>query len=136
MTTGWHEWLLSQWDDYAETRLGPGIAFDARRMAPRRTGELAASIEDHMTGHTLIVHAHAPYAAWVELGTRPHIIMPHARVRGGWTGPYTPGMTGAGSHSLRWFGGDGEPIFASIVHHPGTRAQPFLREALAANLNM
>ena len=63
--------------------LGPRIKDDAvryaplgvstpatRRWPPHEAGELKASIEDHLEGpRTLIVAAHAPYAAYVELGT-------------------------------------------------------------------
>lgn len=126
---GWEEQILARWDEYASTNLGPRIREDAKRYAPKVTGELAGSIESHIEGHTLIVKAHAPYAAWVELGTRPHIIRAHPRVRGGWTGPYT-GKPGPGQHTLRWFDESGGPVFAMEVHHPGTHPQPYLRTAL------
>lgn len=138
MADGVEEYLLAAWDKFASTQLGPEIRDDAKRLAPvgpstpgpppRVGGELRDSIEDHMNGHTLEVWAHAPYAAWVELGTRPHIIQAHARTRGGWTGPYT-GKPGLGQHTLRWFVG-GIPVFAMRVHHPGTRPQSYLRAAL------
>lgn len=140
---GWQEELLAAWDEFCTTRLGPDIAEDARRYAPvgpstpgppaRVGGELRDSIEDHMNGHVLEVWAHAPYSAWVELGTRPHVIQAHARVRGGWTGPYT-GKPGPGQHTLRWFV-DGHPVFAMRVHHPGTRPQAFLRPALYKHIS-
>jgi len=122
-------WLIAHWDEFAETDLGPRVTFDAKRFAPKRTGALAASIENHMTGDVLIIAAHTSYAAFVETGTRPHIIRAHARTRGGWTGPYT-GLPGPGSHSLRWFGSGGQAFFAMVVHHPGTRPHPYLRAAL------
>ena len=111
-------WLIAHWDDYAETDLGPRIAFDARRFAPKRTGRLAASIEDHMSGGVLIIAAHTPYAYFVETGTRAHIIRPRI------------------AQALRWYGPNGEPVFASIVHHPGTRPEPYLRPALVANMDV
>jgi hypothetical protein len=40
-----------------EDRLGPDIAGDAARYAPRRTGALAASVEHHIEGGDLIVSA-------------------------------------------------------------------------------
>ncbi|GAA3027244.1 hypothetical protein [Streptosporangium longisporum] len=54
-----------------------------------------------------------PYPLYVEYGTRPHTIRPKK-----------PGGT------LHWVGADGTHHFAQEVHHPGTRAQPFIRPAL------
>jgi hypothetical protein len=69
------EMALAGWDVLAETRLGPDIAGDARRYAPKDTGALAESIEHHMEGHDLIVSATGGadgrvYAAYIELGHR------------------------------------------------------------------
>lgn len=54
--------------------LGPAIRDDAVRFCPKRTGDLAASIERHVEGLTLIVSASGSdereYAAYVELGHR------------------------------------------------------------------
>lgn len=57
-------------DTLLSDQLGPDIANDARMLAPVDTGRLADSIGHHMDGHTLIVEATAPYAAFVELGHR------------------------------------------------------------------
>lgn len=54
-----------------------------------------------------------PYAYFMEVGTRAHIIRP--RNPNGW---------------LRWFGSDGRVHFARVVHHPGTRPYAYLRRAL------
>jgi hypothetical protein len=67
--------VLATWDEFAEQRLGPDIADDARRYAPKRTGALADSIESHVEDdHKLIVSAtgseEREYAAYVELGHR------------------------------------------------------------------
>jgi hypothetical protein len=51
------------------------------------------------------------YAPFVNDGTRPHIIRPR---RG---------------QALRFRVG-GQVVFARVVHHPGTRARPFLDQAL------
>lgn len=55
--------------------LGEEIEGRARRYAPRETGALAASVEHHMDGTTLIVSASGgdkgrTYAAYIELGHR------------------------------------------------------------------
>lgn len=125
----WEAHIQAGMDKLFEERLGPEITEDARRYAPvgpstpgppaHEGGELRESISFHLNGHSLIVRADAPYALFVEMGTRPHIIRPHPR----------PSLSGRGQHSLHWTEG-GEDIFAAVVHHPGTRAQAFLRSAL------
>lgn len=111
----WEAQIMAGWDKLASEHLGPDIAKDAKRYCPVDTGALKESIEDHMEGHDLIVSATGgadgrTYAAYVELGTRPHIIRAH------------------GNYSLHnWRTGQ---YFGPLVHHPGTRAQAFLRPAL------
>lgn len=53
-----------------QLRLAHDVAEEARDRAPRRTGRLAASIGVADEGDTVVVQATAPYAAYVELGTR------------------------------------------------------------------
>jgi hypothetical protein len=64
---------------------------------------------------TITVSAGAPYAVFVEEGTRPHKIRPRFR------------------KSLRW-PVEGGFAFAKEVDHPGTRAVHFLRGAMEAKL--
>lgn len=71
----WEPEVLAGWDRLAEDHLGPAIAGDARRYAPKDTGALAESIEHHLEdGHVLIISAtgshERAYAAYVELGHR------------------------------------------------------------------
>jgi hypothetical protein len=129
MEPGWEEQVLAAWDRFAFDHLGPAIREDAKRYAPVSTpyavidfnrhprtrpvgvpGELRSSIGRHMDGHTLVVVAAAPYAAYVELGTRPHPIDAH--------GPWS-----------LWNPRTGER-FGPHVHHPGATPRPFLRPAL------
>ncbi|MGW2371664.1 HK97 gp10 family phage protein [Kitasatospora sp. NPDC001683] len=95
-------------------QLGPAIAADAARYCPEKTGALAASIEHHLEGPDLVISATGgadgrTYAAYVELGTGPHVIRPN------------------GKQALHWEGA-AHPV--REVHHPGSRPQPFLRPAL------
>jgi len=57
-----------------ENTLGPLIAADASRLAPRDTGYMAKHIdfrvEATLFGSILFVESHADYSAWVELGHR------------------------------------------------------------------
>lgn len=57
-----------------------------------------------------VMRASAPYAAFVENGTRPHTIEPKRK------------------STLR-FVQNGAVRFSRIVHHPGTRARPFMAQA-------
>lgn len=91
-------------------RLAEAAYTRAVEEAPRRTGKLAQSITKTVRGYEAIVEATAPYAVYVERGTRPHVIRP---VR---------------AKALR-FEVDGETVYAKIVHHPGTLANPFMARA-------
>jgi hypothetical protein len=94
-------------------RLADDIADDAGRLAPvGHTGRLSTTIRVHRDGiYTRRIHAHAPYAAYVELRTRPHVI----RARR--------------ARALRWVAAGGSVHWARKVRHPGTSAQPYLRPA-------
>jgi hypothetical protein len=95
---------------------------EARRAMIRyrykdRTGALTASMHSHASssgpfGYFGHVEATAPYAGFVDDGTRQHVI---AARPGGW---------------LRWIGADGRPVFRRAVLHPGTQARRFSREAV------
>jgi hypothetical protein len=62
--------LTAALDRYFDTHLGPVIAADAKRYAPKRTGTLAGSVTFRVEDHKLIVEATAPYSAYVEMGHR------------------------------------------------------------------
>ena len=74
LETGWEGDVDGAVHEMLDTRLGPAITDDVRRYAPKRTGALAESIEQHMEGENLIVSAtgsdEREYAAYVELGRR------------------------------------------------------------------
>ncbi|MCX4750902.1 HK97 gp10 family phage protein [Kitasatospora sp. NBC_01287] len=110
----WHAEVSAAVEAFLTDRLGPDIVSDAKRYCPERTGALQESIEHHLEDGDLIVSATGgddgrTYAAYVELGTRPHVILPRDR------------------RALFWPGA-GHPV--GKVDHPGTRPQPFLRPAL------
>lgn len=92
------------------------IANDARARVPVLTGTLGRSIREdpqvqrspfHVSGG---VTAHAHYAAPVHEGSRPHIIR-------------------ARNAQALHFWWNGREVFVKSVHHPGSRARPFLRNA-------
>ncbi|WNM68779.1 hypothetical protein SEA_SOOS_49 [Gordonia phage Soos] len=101
----------------AVQRLVRATANAAKIKAPVRTGVLRNSITYPTTPRTTgmkvesEVVATAPYAAFVHDGTRPHVIKPR-------------------NASVLRFPAGGGIVYAAHVNHPGTRARPFLRNAL------
>lgn len=94
----------------------PQVLNRAKILAPVDTGRLRSSGSVHYSSlfsfrpKATIVFS-VDYARYVNDGTRPHVIRPkNAKV-------------------LRFVVG-GQVVFARVVHHPGTRANPFLDRAL------
>jgi HK97 gp10 family phage protein len=81
--------------------------------APVRTGRMLGSIRKDVRGLEATIGPTVPYAIYVEYGTAPHEIQP------------------VNASVLRFEVG-GRIIFTHLVHHPGTRAQPFIRETAEA----
>ena len=82
---------------------------DMMSRVPFRTGRLMGSIQKEGAGLTGSLGPTEPYAIYVEYGTNPHEIRPvYASV-------------------LRFVIGN-KIIFTPLVHHPGTRPQPFIKE--------
>jgi HK97 gp10 family phage protein len=81
-----------------------------KAKAPVKTGRLLGSIEKRVSGSQAKVGPTVPYAIYVEYGTRPHDIRPVFA-------------------SVLAFEVAGRMVFTPIVHHPGTRPQPFVAEA-------
>lgn len=109
-----------------------------------RTGQLRANISSRYIGQrgdwfTVEVVAKMPYASYVEQGTEAHDIYPKAGY--GSMGPLRQGQsrraTGKGPHeqivgrgiALRWKDGAGNQHFARMIHHPGSKAYPFMEPA-------
>lgn len=102
----------------------------AKVKVRRRSSHLGMSIHPGaVNSRTAQVEASAPYAAAIEFGAKPHIIVPRNARMLAWSsnrGDYR--QTG----SLRK--GAKPDVFARLVHHPGNRPYPYLmpaaREAL------
>lgn len=94
------------------------IERDAKRKAPVNKqgggGNLRQSISSRMTGKASAeIVSKAKYSAYVDQGTRPHIIrVKNARVL-------------ANRRTGR--------IFGRVVKHPGTRKQPYFTDAVTGN---
>jgi HK97 gp10 family phage protein len=80
--------------------------------APWKSGKLAQSIVKQVDNLEASVGPLVSYAGLVETGTAPHEIRPiRARI-------------------LAFKGSEGKMMFASVVHHPGTKANPFMHRTL------
>lgn len=94
---------------------------EQKRLVPRKTGNLGRSIHvGRVTATSAETVASASYAAAVELGTRPHVIVPRSR-----KALRFPANKGSARLSGAPRKG-GAVIFAKRVRHPGTRAQPYM----------
>ena len=93
------------------------IANYAQMIAPKRSGEYAASIYMAQDGPLRFrIGATAAHSAIVEWGSMPHIILPRtARVL--------------------HFEVDGEEVFAKFVMHPGTRPMLIIHTAKKDNMS-
>ena len=105
---------------------GHGVR-EAKLIVPHRTRNLSRTIRPgRVTADYAEIVAGGRntvgYAAFVERGTRPHIIRPRTKKALAWGGPRTLGGR------LRVKNGvtASATNFATVVHHPGTRAQPYL----------
>jgi hypothetical protein len=92
---------------------------EEKLLVHRKTGFTARTISEldvTATGFSTVAHGAAPY---LEFGTRPHEIRPKsAKVLRFATG---------GNATLSGRPKSGAPVvFARVVHHPGTRAYPFM----------
>lgn len=95
---------------------GPQVVNRAKVLAPVDTGRLRAAIKGRLVRNWTLrseyqITVNVDYAEAVHDGTRPHIIRPR------------------NAQALR-FNIGGRIVYAKVVHHPGTRARPFLDRAL------
>lgn len=96
---------------------------EAKLLVPRRTGNLGRTIRlGDVTANSATIIAggnrSVGYARFVEFGTRAHDIVPRNRKALAWGGRRTlAGRLASGSRATN---------FATRVHHPGTKAKPFL----------
>jgi hypothetical protein len=101
-------------------KLGLVAVAEQKALVPRRTGNLARSIGiGSVTATVAETVATANYAAFVELGTRAHIIEPRNKkaLR------FAPG---GGATLARRPRRGASVVFAKRVRHPGTKARPFM----------
>ncbi|OLT26536.1 hypothetical protein BJF83_20845 [Nocardiopsis sp. CNR-923] len=104
MEPGWEKDLQPH-IDRTENRLAHAVAADARRYVGVRTGRLRSTIRVQDNRVTVGTR----YWRYHHDGTRPHTILPRNKKALYWPGARHP---------------------VARVHHPGTKANPFLRKAL------
>jgi HK97 gp10 family phage protein len=112
-----------EFDEIAEKLSGPLRQKFVERLAdvawasafwnsPRKTGNLASSIVKEIGDCKASIDALASYAIYVVKGTRPHIIRP------------------VNGSVLAFEGSDGKMVFTRLIHHPGTKPNPFMQRAV------
>lgn len=96
---------------------------EAQARVPRKTGHLQRSIvPGSLSDTSATVEARTPYAAAVELGSRPHVIRPKRRRVLAWPeNAADRTLAGRPRKNMK-----GRMVFAGKVNHPGTKAQPYL----------
>lgn len=107
-------------DQQFMSRLGLSAIREQKILVPRKTGNLGRSIGlGSITPTSVVTRAGATYAVFVELGTKAHDIVPRVKkaLR------FAPKGTGRLSGAPR---AGGPVVFAKRVHHPGTKAHPFM----------
>lgn len=103
--------------------LGLAAVDEAKKLVPRKTGNLGRTIrsEDATESSVRVVAGgttEVGYAAYVEKGTKAHVIVPRNARALAWGGARRL------SGNLR--SGAKPEFFAARVNHPGTKAQPYL----------
>ena len=80
---------------------------------PVDSGDLKKSLAIRVTGDRVIIGPDTPYAGYVEFGTKPHEIRPKTK-------------------KALAFKVGGQTVFARVVHHPGTKPNPFVQDSFDA----
>ena len=93
------------------------ILAEMEARVPVKTGKLRGSLRIRVGTDNVIIGPNeniAPYAGYVEFGTRPHDIKPKS------------------AHGVLVFYINGKKIVTRKVHHPGTSPQPYVLPAFQA----
>ncbi len=102
------------------SELGLSAIREQKLLVPRKTGNLGRSIGLGSLSATVVqTRATADYAAFVELGTVAHDIVPVRAKALRWPAAGAARLSGAARKG-------GAVLFAKRVHHPGTKAKPLM----------
>lgn len=85
------------------------ITTEVKNVTPVKTGRLKTSIRPSFGVLSAVIEPHVGYAIYVHDGTKPHIIRPRTKKALYWKGALHP---------------------VKLVHHPGTKANPFMQIGL------
>lgn len=107
------EYIMSKFEESAD-RIAIRLRSELKLVVPRDTSRLGQSIDVIYSNNKLIISA-ADYLLHIEYGTRPHVIRPKNK-------------------KALAFKSGGKEIVVKVVHHPGTRANPFIRETIFTKL--
>ena len=105
-------------------RLGEKVLVEASMGTPVDTGKLRKSMKKERIGWDVQVSGNTKYAIFVHAGTKPHVIRPKNAKALRWEERQKPSLIQPFKR---------QPVnivFAQEVHHPGTKAQPWLEQAL------
>lgn len=99
----------------------------AKQDVARKTGTTGRTIRLAQVTDTSATVDVGGAGAYLERGTKPHIIRPRSKRALRWPAQGTPTTLGgrARTGAVRRLG-SAAFAFAKIVHHPGTKARPFL----------
>ena len=101
---------MADFKDELTKTFGFMIAQEFMKAAPKNTGTLARSFPGTMKAENDVISFNLPnYFPHVEFGTLPHIIRPKNK------------------KALFWKGAE-HPM--KLVHHPGTKPNPFVRNTI------
>jgi len=115
--------LSRKWNKFVQL-LAMNLRNELVQVAPVDTGRLKTSIKVVPQGNNVIMISMVDYALYVEFGTAPHIIKPKNAKALHWK----QNAVGPRGGKIK------EDVFAKIVHHPGTKPQPFIRNTLRHKL--
>lgn len=107
--------------------LGLAAVREQKLLVRRKTGNTGRTIRVGDVSPTSVTTIAGGAAAFLEEGTRPHLITPKAAMALRFAAPGV-GVTLAGrvrTGEVRRLG-KGAFVFAKVVHHPGTRPYPFM----------
>lgn len=107
--------------------LGIAAVREQKLLVRRKTGNTARTIHlERVTKDSALTVASAKNARWLEEGTRPHEITPKAKKALAWAAsPSGRRLSGRPRTATRG-GAFGGMIVRRRVHHPGTKAYPFM----------
>jgi hypothetical protein len=91
---------------------------EAKKRVARKTGHTARTIAPGALTDRFTIVSASGAAPYLEFGTRPHVIRPRRASALSWTA--NKRLSGRSRTA------GGRRFFAKVVHHPGTKPQPFL----------